>query len=138
MENTFYFSVEGETEKRYLLWLERTMNRHLADKARFQVKIEKDPYARAKGLAAWGDIEIVHLADVESNEGYHLEHFRRILRRMRLVEEKYPSVTYTLGYCNYTFELWILLHKADCPGPLSCRKDYLPLLNDAFGTDFQG
>ena len=47
------------------------------------------------------------------------------------------SITYRLGYSNFTFELWMILHKADCNGPLAHRSQYLAQLNKAYDENFE-
>lgn len=49
---TYYFSVEGETEKWYLDWLQCQINANPNDRytVKLDGKIQKDPLARAKGL----------------------------------------------------------------------------------------
>lgn len=46
----YFFSVEGETEEWYLLWLRDLINStdHAAYKVSIDCKIEKDPLKRAK------------------------------------------------------------------------------------------
>ena len=48
----YYFSVEGETEKWYLEWLQNTINSIPERKynIKLDLKIEKDPLSRAKGI----------------------------------------------------------------------------------------
>ena len=47
------------------------------------------------------------------------------------------SVAYDLGYSNYTFELWLLLHVTDMNAPLADRYHYLNYINRAFGTTYK-
>lgn len=49
---TYYFSVEGETEKWYLDWLQDRINESRDAKytVKLDSKIQKDPLARAKGM----------------------------------------------------------------------------------------
>lgn len=49
---TYYFSVEGETEKWYLDWLQDRINesRDAKHTVKLDSKIQKDPLARAKGM----------------------------------------------------------------------------------------
>ena len=47
-----------------------------------------------------------------------------------------PDAT-CLGYSNFTFELWVVLHKEDCFGALSHRSQYLVPINRAFGENFE-
>ncbi len=41
-----------------------------------------------------------------------------------------------LGYSNFTFELWMILHKSACNRVLTHKKQYLDLLNRAYGMSF--
>ena len=47
------------------------------------------------------------------------------------------KIKYTLGYSNYTFELWIILHKKSCNGSLTNRKQYLDPINQIFEENFE-
>lgn len=46
-------------------------------------------------------------------------------------------MAYDLGYSNYTFELWLLLHVTDMNAPLADRYHYLDYINRAFGTTYK-
>ena len=61
----YFFSVEGETEEWYLLWLRDLINStdHAAYKVSIDCKIEKDPLKRAKGLVNTSKTEIYHFFD---------------------------------------------------------------------------
>lgn len=57
----YYFSVEGETEKWYLDWLQDLINNSDAScKVSFNSKVEKDPVKYVKGLSIQGKT-IFHL-----------------------------------------------------------------------------
>lgn len=47
-------------------------------------------------------------------------------------EKMGKDIKYENGYSNLTFELWILLHKTDCNGCTSERKNYLEKINKTF------
>ena len=47
------------------------------------------------------------------------------------------KIKYALGYSNFTFELWMILHKRDCNGSLTDRRQYLNPINQAFGEKFE-
>ena len=136
---TYYFSVEGETEKWYLEWLQHLINQ--TTDARYSVKfdcqIQKDPLKRAKRILAIYKTEIIHVMDRESEEAVHVQRFEYALDRMKTAEKFRKSIKYRLGYCNFSFELWIVLHKAECNGLLSHRRQYLPFLNRAFVEQFE-
>lgn len=135
----YYFSVEGETEKWYLEWLQKTINSEPASKymVKFDVKIQKDPLGRAKGLTALGRTEIVHVFDRESEDEVHRNQFQTTLDRMKMAQNIGKKISYKLGYSNYTFELWIILHKADCNGSLANRYQYLAPINRVYNEDFE-
>jgi len=136
---TYYFSVEGETEKWYLDWLQKTINAapDATCTVKIDSKIQKDPVARAKGMTILGRTEITHVFDRESEKAVHQEQFRITLQRMKKAQNVGKDIKYRLGYSNFTFELWIILHKADCNGALAHRRQYLTPLNRAFGEQFE-
>ena len=43
---------------------------------------------------------------------------------------------YVSAYSNLTFELWMVLHKGDCPA-LAHRRQYLKPINDLYGEHFE-
>lgn len=136
---TFYFSVEGETEKWYLDWLQDLINTNPAAKytVKLDSKINKDPLTCAKGLTILGKTEIFHIFDRESEEDVHVGQFKMTLDRMKMAQSIGKSITYRLGYSNFTFELWMILHKTDCNGSLAHRSQYLVPLNRAYDENFE-
>lgn len=135
----YFFSVEGETEEWYLLWLRDLINstEKTAFKVTIDCKIEKDPLKRAKGLVNTTKTEIFHFSDYESDEEVHVKQFTDTMDRMKSAMKLGKQITYRFGYSNFTFDLWIILHKADCNGTLPHRQGYLPHINRAFGTSFE-
>ena len=47
------------------------------------------------------------------------------------------QIKYKSGYSNFTFDLWIVLHKADCNGMLTDRSKYLEKINSAYSEKFE-
>ena len=139
MASRFYFSVEGQTEQRYFEWLENTVNTAGSGitPVRFKVRVEKDPLAFARAMSSRGPVSLWHVCDMESADAVHMAHFRDVLSRMERAEQQYPDIEYHLAYTNFTFELWLLLHRTDAFLPLQSRRDYLPLLNTAYEESFQ-
>lgn len=136
---TYYFSVEGETEKWYLDWLQNIINADPDAKytVKLDSKIQKDPLARAKRMTVIGKTEITHIFDYESEEPVHVQQFRTVLNRMKEVQNSGKNIKYRMGYSNFTFELWIILHKDDCNGHLMHRSQYLAPLNRAYEEHFE-
>jgi len=135
----YYFSVEGETEQWYLQWLQNKINSD--PDTQYTVKlicpIQKDPLKQAKGLVVLGKTEITHVFDNESEEETHVQRFTTMLDRMKEAQSVGKDITYHLGYSNFSFELWIVLHKIDCNGPLAHRRQYLAPINRAYMENFE-
>ena len=137
--NTYFFSVEGETEKWYLEWLQRTINAESTAlyTAKFDCLIQKDPLKRAKGLIVLDKTEITHIVDRESEEAIHVQQFETMLNRMKEAGNIGKNIKYNLGYRNFAFEVWGVLHKVDCNSSLTHRRQYLSLINNAFSEQFE-
>lgn len=136
---TYYFSVEGETEQWYLEWLQRIINAEPNAKytVKLDSKIQKDPLSRVKRMTIVGKTEITHIFDYESEEEIHVKQFKTALERMKDAQNTGKNIKYHLGYSNFTFELWMILHKVDCNGSLMHRRQYLMPLNRAYGENFE-
>ena len=136
----YYFSVEGETEQLYLQWLQARINESEKSKFNvdFYVRVEKNPLKFAKKLTITGHTEVWHLFDYESLEQEHKNNFYTTLDAMAEVSNDSfgKSITYRLGYSNFTFELWMILHKKDCNSCKSNRKQYLQEINNAYNEKF--
>ena len=135
----YYFSVEGETEQWYLEWLQEQINNssEARCKVSFNKQIQKDPLKRAKSLAITDKVEIWHLSDYESSDEVHVKQFTETMNRMAETKNLKKQITYKFGYSNFTFDLWIILHKMDCRGTFSHRKQYITPINKAFGEKFE-
>lgn len=135
----YHFTVEGETERWYLLWLQKRINNETAAKytVTLDCPIQKNPLKRAKSLVVTGKTVITHIFDYESNEEVHTTQFYEALDAMRKSESLGKQITYQLDYSNFTFELWMVLHMMDCNGSLTHRKDYLVPINRAYNENFQ-
>lgn len=135
---SFHFSVEGETEEWYLDWLQNQINS--SDEAKNTVSLkhkkQKDPLLYAKSQKFLYPSEVWHLSDYESAEPQHVQNFIRTMDRMREAEQYHKDLTYKFGYSNFTFDLWIILHKADCNGSLTDRSQYIQYINSAFKSKF--
>lgn len=136
---TYYFSVEGETEKWYLEWLQGCINASADAKCtvKLDVKIQKDPLVRVKSMTILGKTEITHVFDRESEDPVHAQQFLTTLERMNTAQKQGKNIKYVLGYSNFTFELWMILHKADCNGGKNHRRQYLAPLNAAYHENFE-
>lgn len=136
--NAYYFSVEGQTEKWYLDWLESIINN--TDNAQIKVtiksKVEKDPVKYAKKLTVIGKTKVYHLSDYESNAPEHVTQFETTMDRMSLASSE-KQIIYKFGYSNLTFDLWIILHMMDLFSSVADRKNYIKYINRSFNEKFE-
>lgn len=133
----YAFTVEGETEQWYLCWLRDQINKCESRKynVAVDVKVQQNPKKFYKIANAKTTPEVFHICDVESNEPGYVERFRNTLSEMKEAK-KQKNITYRLGYSNFAFELWMVLHKKNCNGSLCHRRQYLEHINKAFGESF--
>lgn len=134
----YTFTVEGETEQWYLFWLRDQINQHEGRKynVAFDAKVQQSPRKFYKSINTKTTPEVTHVCDVESNDPAHVRKFQNILSEMAEAK-KQKRLKYELGYSNFTFELWIVLHKRNCNGTLNDRRQYLNLINQAFDESFE-
>ncbi|WNS41579.1 RloB family protein [Paenibacillus sp. MMS20-IR301] len=134
----YFFSVEGETEDLYLKRLQTLINSEPSAnyKVSLDSKVEKDPVKRAKSINITGKTKITHWYDYESNQPVHTTQFQTMIDRLRQTEKLGKQINYSLGYSNFTFELWIILHKNDSNRPYQDRSQYLQPINSAYAEQF--
>ncbi len=137
--NKYYLSVEGETEKWYFEHLQNLINskEDLPYKVKFDVKINKSIVSRAKSISAPYKIKVFHICDYESNEKVHIEQFDKVLQDLNNIRRINKNLDYKLGYSNFSFDLWIILHKKQQIGSVSHRKQYVKGINSAYSEKFQ-
>ena len=142
----FYLSVEGDCEALYFQHLQKLIN--ACPGADFNAKIvavrkiKPTSMLKRQGHDAVDkfqgkQVPFFHIQDVEE---YHDAEGRRNFQGLidDLIDaRKTFSVAYDLGYSNYTFELWLLLHVTDMNAPLADRYHYLNYINRAFDTTYK-
>lgn len=134
----YTLTVEGETEKWYFLWLRDQINKYKNRIYNVSIvpKVQQSPRSFYKGTNAKITPEVFHICDVESTDFIHTENFREVLKEMKEAKTL-KKIKYHLGYSNFTFELWIILHKQDCFGPFDNRKQYLVPIQKCFKEKFE-
>ena len=134
----YYFSVEGETEKWYFDWLQEKINKEPAAKHKVSIDSKiQNPIKRAKSINVLTKTEIIHVFDYESNDEAHTVQFMKTLDSLKGTSKLGKQIKYQPGYSNFTFELWMVLHKAECNAPLVHRRQYLDPINKAYGEKFE-
>ena len=137
--NKYLFTVPGETEMWYFEWLQGKINSTPESKYDVSLKcsIQKNPLKYAKGLSVLGKTEVYHFADYESNDPCHVKDFTDTMDNMKKAKSLGKQIDYKFAYTNFAFDLWIVLHKADCNGSFNYRSDYRKPLNKAFDEQFE-
>lgn len=139
MNSRYHFTVEGETEKWYLEWLRDTINSDPRARVRIACtpKVQKNPLKWAKANTNLDkSTKVFHVFDFEDEEPIHTEAFKDTLENMKKANALGRGFRYKNAYSNLTFELWIVLHKADCVAHTH-RRQYLKPINDLFEEEFE-
>ena len=139
MNVRYYFTVEGETEKWYLEWLRDAINADPRSKVKVvcSPKVQKNPVKWAKAKTNLDkSAKVFHVFDFEDEEPIHVKAFKDTLANMKKAGSLGRGFRYVSAYSNLTFELWMVLHKGDCPA-LAHRRQYLKPINDLYGEHFE-
>jgi len=134
----YWFTVEGNTEGWYLEHVQNLINNDINSKYRININHEicRSPASFAKRANALSSPEIFHLCDIESTSQEHLKSFSKVLSELKDAK-KDKDINYRIGYSNYTFELWIILHKKQLTNHLADRSGYLKHINSAYSKSFE-
>ncbi|MHB1484891.1 MAG: RloB domain-containing protein [Saccharofermentanales bacterium] len=137
--NLFYFSVEGENEKWYFEHVQRIINQMESStyNVKMEIKIQKSPLKHSKTISSLYQINAFHICDYESNDKIHTTGFERTLAEMKSIKKTRKHIKYKLGYSNYTFDLWIIMHKIQFFSSFSDRTQYVKGINRAYSENFQ-
>ena len=142
----FNISVEGiNCEKMYFEHLAKLINS--SDRNTYNLKVDPrkmspleyakrnayKPVDKRKGNKR---IPYIHVQDIEDYyDDFQRTKFYGMIDEMRMAEDKF-SIVYELGYSNYTFELWMLLHVADMTHAVQDRHSYLAPINRWFHRNY--
>ncbi len=139
MNARYYFTVEGETEKWYLEWLRDAINADPRAKVKIVCtpKVQKNPLKWAKANTNLDkNAKVFHVFDFEDEEPVHTQAFKDTLENMKKAGQLGRGFRYVNAYSNLTFELWMVLHKSNCP-TLVHRRQYLGCINDLYSEHFE-
>ena len=131
----YYLSLEGMSELAYFERLRDLLNAAAVHPYRIELEcaVEHSPKRTFKRLKmralAHGDTDPViwHVRDVENPSEN-----RAFLSALRDLKQH----NMRLCYSNYTFELWLLLHKCRMAEKLADKRNYLKYINKYFDTSY--
>lgn len=143
----FLMSVEGANcERLYFEHLAKIINR--SGQQKYNLKLSPkamSPLQYAKRTAykpvdkrrGGKNLPYIHIQDIEDYyDAEQQRKFYRVIDEMRAAERTF-HISYCLGYSNYTFELWMLLHVADMTASAANRGAYLQPINQYFNREYR-
>ncbi len=138
VNQTYSLTVEGDCEKLYFNHLKNLVNnedRRIAN-CKFEppIAVKKNPLKQAKAFNGY-DNKFFHIQDIEDYE----DEFQRnkFLDLIKDIKSANDYVNYKLGYTNYTFDLWIILHKRNMEHSITHRKNYINYINECYHTNYE-
>lgn len=138
LNQQFFISCEGECEKYYFERLQELINSN--KKRKLNCKIEakkKSPKDLALGLGIVKySLPFMAVRDIEDNSDYHKRVFHEYLSETKECKTDLHIKTFLVGYSNFTFELWMILHKRLFEFSIPDRTKYLEYINSSFKTSF--
>lgn len=142
----FNISVEGiNCEKMYFDHVAELINTSNENKYNAKITCKKTSPGQFAKRIAYRPVEkkrnkkipYFHVQDIE--DYYNLTQqkmFYQLIDEIKQTEKEY-GITYQLGYTNFTFELWLLLHVTDMKAPVTDRFSYLRPINRYFHRNYQ-
>ena len=143
----FNISVEGiNCEKMYFEHLAKIINS--SERNTYNLKVDpkkmspleyakRNAYKPIEKRRGNKKIPFIHIQDIEDYyNNFQRAKFYGMIDDMRKAEDMF-GITYKLGYSNYTFELWMLLHVADVIFAVRDRSSYLGLINRYFHRNYK-
>ena len=142
----FNLSVEGiNCEKMYFEYLAKLINESCRNTYNLKVDPRKmspleyakrNAYRPAEKGKDRKKLPYIHVQDMEDySDDVQKKKFFMMIDEMRDAEKQF-QISYKLGYSNYTFELWMLLHVADMRYAVLNRKAYLAPVNRYFHRNY--
>lgn len=138
----FFISREGETEQWYFEWLQKAINGDARVKNKIEFKFKNVmPSSFSKSNANTFTKEMLNgscfcrIQDIEDYGNDRLQKFEALLKSNKEAKKMFPKFNFSIGYSNYTFEVWIIAHRANVRAEAD-RKNYYKQINSAYGKSF--
>ncbi len=139
---TYFLSCEGETEHLYFDWLKEQINNDPRTRHKITFKYKNlMPSSFAKSNAGTFTKDMItgsvfcRIQDIEDYSDEHIAAFHSLLKSTKEAKRLYKTISFTIGYSNLTFEVWILAHKAKVR-EMGDRAYYYQEINSAYDTSF--
>lgn len=135
INNTFYVSVEGESELKYLDRVQELINNgDYPYRVKF-VKKKENPTSFAKAtFTGYSEFPYYHICDYEGNSSEDIIKFTHIMDNIKDARS-ITKVGYKLAYTNLCFELWLILHKKLFNRIITNKEDYKAEINNVYNLN---
>lgn len=139
---TYFISCEGKTEYWYFEWLNKQINVDPRTKRKVNFSFKNVmPSAFAKSnngtftKSRIAGSSFCRVQDIEDYSDEQIKKFNRLLKSTKEASQLHKKIKFEIGYSNFTFEVWIIAHKAKVK-PITDRALYFQEVNKAFNTNF--
>ena len=138
----YFVSCEGDTERWYLEWLQSEINKDEKTKQKIEFvfkNVTPSSFAKSnnntftKGMIAGSTF--CRIQDIEDYSEYHIKNFHALLESNKRAKQLFKGYNFYIGYSNFTFEVWIISHKAQVKSVVD-RSLYYKQINSAYGENF--
>jgi hypothetical protein len=134
----FIITVDGETELWYFNHLQQLIKSSSDSCCYVNFDIKKKTILKhTKSLPPICPDFYFHICDYESNDPIHTAKFNTMLKEYKKAKLLRKDIKYQIGYSNFTFELWMILHKIDYFELSQHRDHYKTQINKAYNKNFQ-
>lgn len=138
----FFISREGDTEQWYFEWLQKAINADPRTKNKVEFKY-KDvmPSSFAKSNRGTFTKDMIQgscfcrIQDIEDYGNERIMQFKDLLEKTKEAKKLFGKYNFYIGYSNYTFEVWIISHRARVNSEAD-RKNYYKQINKAYEKNF--
>lgn len=138
----YFLSCEGKTEHWYFEWLKTQINNDSRTKNKVDFRFKKlMPSAFAKSNVGTFTKDLLNgsiycrIQDIEDYNEEHIKKFHLLLKSTKEARKRHKEILFNIGYSNFTFEVWILAHKAKVR-KIYDRANYYQEINSAYNTSF--
>lgn len=138
----FFISREGETEQWYFEWLQKQINDDARTKNKIEFKflnVTPSGFSKSNHNIFTRDMLkgscFCRIQDIEDYGEDSIKKFKELLKSNKEAKKLFPKFNFQIGYSNYTFEVWMISHKARVRAEMD-RKNYYKQINTAYGKSF--
>ena len=138
----YFISREGDTEQWYFEWLQKIINNDPRTKNKIEFKflnVTPSSFTKSNHNTFTRDMLkgscFCRIQDIEDYGTDRIDKFKDLLKSNKDAQKLFPKYHFYIGYSNYTFEVWMISHKAQVRTEVD-RKNYYKQINRAYQKSF--